>query len=230
MEEENRCLHPQETHLEGDYTKIMNKGFVMIHHGPPKQPKNGAKGGVAIIISKELDEGLRKAGNKMRQGGINAGNTTRLLGINVHFKLESNSKRRHAKTKRILIISCYHPTSMYNEEQATKFNDKVAQMLNSLAKSHTIIMGLDINVAISNSTTDDNTNWDFTLIGLHGNKFRNKQGDMIQNIMQLHNLKSTTMFFKNKGKVDTWIHLATRKRYQLDHILISSKHFQSVKK
>jgi len=40
----------QETHLEGDYMKIMNNGFVMIHHGL-RQPKNGAKGGVAIIIS-----------------------------------------------------------------------------------------------------------------------------------------------------------------------------------
>ena len=57
----------QESHLEGDYIQIMNSGFVMIHHGPLRQPKNGAKGGVAIIISKERDEGWRKAGNKTRQ-------------------------------------------------------------------------------------------------------------------------------------------------------------------
>ena len=52
-------------------------------------------------------------------------------------------------------------------------------MLNSIPKSHMIIMGLDIIAAIGNSTTDDNTDSDFTLIGPHGNKFRNKQGDMI---------------------------------------------------
>ena len=63
---------------------------------------------------------------------------------------------------------------MYKEEQATKFNDKVAQMLNSIPKSHTIIMGSDINAEISNSTTDDHTDSDFTLIGPHENKFRNK--------------------------------------------------------
>ena len=83
-------------------------------------------------------------------------------------------------------------------------------------------MGLDINAAISNSTTDDDTDADFTLIGPHRNKFRNEQGDMIQNIMQLHLLTSATTFFDNKGKNDTWIHPAKRKRYQLDHIFISS--------
>jgi len=84
---------------------------------------------------------------------------------------------------------------------------------------------LDINAPTSNSTTDDDTDANFTLIDPHGNTFRNEQGDMIQNIMQLHNLKLATIFFDNKGKSDMWIHPTTRKRYQLDHIFISSKHF-----
>ena len=89
----------QETHLEEDYMKIMNNGFIMIHHGLPRQPNNEAKEGVVIIISKEFDKGWRKAGNKTRLGGVTAGNTTRQLAIDVHLKLESNSKRRNAKTK-----------------------------------------------------------------------------------------------------------------------------------
>ena len=41
----------QETHLEGDYIKILPRDFMMIHHGPETKPCQGAKGGVAIILS-----------------------------------------------------------------------------------------------------------------------------------------------------------------------------------
>ena len=47
MEERNVDAYIiQETHLEGDYTKILNNGDIMVHHRPTQQPRNGAKGGV----------------------------------------------------------------------------------------------------------------------------------------------------------------------------------------
>ena len=63
---------------------------------------------------------------------------------------------------------------MYKDEQATKFNDKISQVLNAIPKSHTILMGLDINATVSNSTNNDDTDADFTLISPHRNKFRNE--------------------------------------------------------
>ena len=39
----------QEMHLEGDYMKQLPGGKILIHHGPETQPKQGAKGRVAII-------------------------------------------------------------------------------------------------------------------------------------------------------------------------------------
>ena len=44
----------QETHLLGDYTTTLPKGNILIHHGPETQPTRGAKGGVGIILSKDL--------------------------------------------------------------------------------------------------------------------------------------------------------------------------------
>jgi hypothetical protein len=44
----------QETHLPGDLEKTISNIYYIIHHGPPTQPTNGAKGGVAIILSPEL--------------------------------------------------------------------------------------------------------------------------------------------------------------------------------
>jgi len=66
-------------------------------------------------------------------------------------------------------------------------------------------------MVISNSLMEDETNSDFSLIGPHRNKFRNKRGKIIRNLMYLYNLKSTIMFFDNRNKTDTWIHPATKK-------------------
>ena len=57
MEEKNiDAFMIQETHLEGNYIKILPRDFMMIHHGPESQPCRGAKGGVAIILSPGMSE------------------------------------------------------------------------------------------------------------------------------------------------------------------------------
>ena len=44
MKEKNIDMYIiQETHLEGDYKKMLNNGYIMVHHGPTQQPRNGAK-------------------------------------------------------------------------------------------------------------------------------------------------------------------------------------------
>ena len=66
MEEENiNAFILQEMHTEGDYTKSLNNRYVMVHHGPTKQLRSGAKGGVAIILSREFNEGRRRTGNTL---------------------------------------------------------------------------------------------------------------------------------------------------------------------
>ena len=57
----------------------------MLHHGPLSQPRNIAIGRLAIILSKEFNEGWRRTGNTTRLGGIAAGNTMRLLVLDVNF-------------------------------------------------------------------------------------------------------------------------------------------------
>ena len=80
-------------------------------------------------------------------------------------------------------MSCYHRTSMYMDEQATDFCDNIAQMIKKIPKSYVIIKGSDINAAIGNSLMEDETNFDFNLIGPYGNKFRNERGEKIGNLM-----------------------------------------------
>ena len=52
-----------ETHLEGNFIKYLPKGQIMIHCGPKKQPKQGAKVGVAVILSPKLEQGWKKHEN-----------------------------------------------------------------------------------------------------------------------------------------------------------------------
>ena len=62
----------QETHLAGDFEKILLLDHYFIHHGPEYQPANGAKGGVAIILSPDLAFQWKTSGSakKISRGGL----------------------------------------------------------------------------------------------------------------------------------------------------------------
>ena len=53
----------QEMHLESNFIKILPTGHFLIHHGPNMQPHQGAKGGIAIILSPEMVENWKKGGS-----------------------------------------------------------------------------------------------------------------------------------------------------------------------
>ena len=65
-------------HLARDFTCILPKDMIMIHHRSEIQPR-GARGGVAIIMFKELAQGWKKGGQIIKRGGTTVRNTTRLL-------------------------------------------------------------------------------------------------------------------------------------------------------
>ena len=46
----------QETHLEGDFITYLQKGQLVINHGPESQPKQSTKEGIAIIVSPVMAE------------------------------------------------------------------------------------------------------------------------------------------------------------------------------
>ena len=73
-------------HLEGNFIKYLPKGQIMIHHGPKKQPKQGAKGGVAIILSPKFEQGWKQHGNIITYGEISIGKTTCYMEVQVVVK------------------------------------------------------------------------------------------------------------------------------------------------
>ena len=66
----------------------------MIHHGLDTQPKQGAKGGVAIILSEETANLWKLSKSNIRRGGILTGNTMRLLAVDFTLKIKSHNKTK----------------------------------------------------------------------------------------------------------------------------------------
>jgi exonuclease III len=238
----------QETHLEGDFEKKILNDFLFIHHGPPKQPPQGAKGGVGIILSPELAyqwktlEKKRKI-NKIKRGGLSTGNTTRFMALTISFEIPKGELRlnKNVKYHNLVLISCYFPHSGYKENELDSFANDWSEFLSTTAnqKNSTTIIGADINSSIGNKTsllqnpnsTQDkhDSPLDFDpieqLIGPHGNPQTSKNSHRILNIMRSHNLRAASTFFDNNRKYNTWLSPPTaptmkRNAYQLDHILI----------
>ncbi len=82
-------------HLEGDFQKILPRKQLFIHHGPEKQPHQGAKGGVGVILSPELANYWNNKKSKLLIGGTSVGETTRFMSVNIELKkLDKTSKKK----------------------------------------------------------------------------------------------------------------------------------------
>ena len=118
----------QETHLPGTFEKYIFNNYYLIYHGPDNQPSNGAKEGIAIILSPELTtqwKSSRKA-KKIMTGGISTSETTRFLSISVKFEIlqPQNSKKQARKSfHNLCLTTVYFPHSGYQEKELDAFTN-----------------------------------------------------------------------------------------------------------
>ena len=159
----------QETHLAGDFEKILIDNYCLIHHGPESQPINGKRGGVAIILSPSLHlqwKTSRKA-KKILRGGLSTGETTRFLSISMRFEMPGNNnnnnnnainrrKKNHTnadikrKYHNLCLTTIYFPHSGYKEKELDDFNANISDFLSNILaqKNTTHIIGTDANSSI----------------------------------------------------------------------------------
>ena len=82
----------QEMYLEGVFEKKILKDYLFIHHGPRKQPPQGAKGGIGIILLPELayqwkNMEKKRKNNKIKRGGLTIGDATRFIALSISFEI-----------------------------------------------------------------------------------------------------------------------------------------------
>ena len=225
----------QETHLQGDFTQKISGRLTFIHHGPETQPTKGAKGGVGIILSREWTKGWTRGGNITRHGGNSAGNTTRLLSIDVVLetakvkKLKTTKRKsQKQKPKTITLVTSYHPHTKYKEEEAQAYNQSLVEMTNRIPKTNAIIVGADINASIGTRQKSDDESESTNILGPCGNPRKNERGEMILNLLRQTDLRAVTTYFNSTNGHDTWTHPATKEKHQLDHFLVSRLHCRNV--
>ncbi len=232
----------QETHLPGTFEKYIYNDYYLIHHGPDNQPANGAKGGIAIILSPELTTQWKSSGKakKITTGGISTSETTRILSISMKFEIQQppNSKKQTKKNfHNLCLTTVYFPHSGYQEKELDAFTDDLYAFLSNilLQRNTTHIIGADTNSSIGTNASlqesqdKQDSRFDIdpalSLLGPFGNPYRSKTGENLLNLMREFQLRAAATFFDNNNKYNTWLappHPTTRKRraYQLDQILI----------
>jgi hypothetical protein len=244
------CYLIQETHRAGNFTQTLKGGYTFIHHGPEEQPLSGTKGGVAIVLSKEFSDMWRKGGSKIKYGTLHGG-TARLLRVDIevtnnnsikskHDKRANSPKPREEKNKErknkgkrktidkiiFSLITSYHPHTGYKDEEAEEYNQIVMEMCENCPKEATIIMGADVNAALGTSKLDSqetDPEDPTSILGPHGIQKRNERGEAILNMARTLDLRVATSYYQQTKGSGTWIHPATKQRYQPDHFFISRK-------
>ena len=185
-----------ETHLSRDFENFIIDNYYFIHHGPEAQPTNGAKGGVAIILSPELHSQWQPSGKakKIIRGGILAGETTRILSVSMKLEVysESNGEKKK-KYHNLCLTTIYFPHSDYKEKEIDSFNNDLSTFLSNILsqKNTTHIIGADTNSSIgtriSTSNFDSSPNDEddedpiSNLLGPFGNPRKSKSVEAILN-------------------------------------------------
>jgi hypothetical protein len=208
-----------ETHLEGDFQKVLPRKQIFIHHGPETQPRQGAKGGIGIILSPELTKHWKNSKNKILLGGTSAGGTTRFMSVVIKLKILDKTSKNKVKYKNhnLALVPYYAPHSGYPDEDIERTTQEFSEFLNKIPTNNTtVIIGADLNASIGTRITevpqtsdqeDNNFNPQedniMELLGPHGNPHRNENGERILNLMREHDLRAASTFFYCNNKHNT---------------------------
>jgi hypothetical protein len=92
-----------DTHLEGDFQNILYpRNQLFIHHRPEKQPLQGAKGEVGVILSPELRNHWKNGESKILKGGLLAGGAMGFMSVTINLKTLNKLVKKELYLKTIV--------------------------------------------------------------------------------------------------------------------------------
>ena len=147
--------------------------------------------------------------------------------------LVKQKTKSHFKHKKIRLITSYHPPSNYKDEKTLKYNEQVISITDNVPKTNIIIIGSDLNATIGNRCSNLNEPnpeeriVETSLLGPHGNPSRNKKDEELLNMLKQIQYRAISTF--NGKHHNTWMHLAMKQHYQLDHFVMPKNQLRYVK-
>ena len=208
----------QETWRLGD-TELRDpeKGCIIINHAPSERICRRGALGVAIVLSPAAVKAWEKGGNKILYFGPRI--------VAVRLVLEDALR----KPIKFLIASGYAPHSGRPQEEKDDFADNLQQCFDACGKDEIPVIALDTNASLGvRSKLDTDGVGKDKVRGRFGEQHENSAGRDLHALLGVNELCAASTFFQKRDYA-TWIHPASRKGHQLDHIIVRQQDMKRVR-
>jgi len=218
----------QETWLDGDFEKDIN-GYHVFHHGLSQQKSSRGSAGVAIILSNDLYRQYVDAGSPppIHPSDPEHPAHGRFIGLQFLIQVTNNSRGAFKKKRRrslrekvqLYLTSAYSPVKHHDQ---VPFNAYLNGIFTGIPPDTLFFQGQDVNAALGIHRDGD----DFSsVVGRFGLCKRDKRGAEFLGLLQSHNLRAVTTFFRHRH-YHTWMDFGSSATvHQLDHWITNAHRF-----
>ena len=198
----------QETWRPGIEDQLCD-GWRYLGVGPPLQKGRGTKG-VGIFLSPLARRAHDAAGGEVHLEGL------RVMAVRL---VASTGGGRRSKPRGVFLLNSYAPTSDMSDQVWDDYYSDVTAALTHMRRGDLLVWCTDANASIGTGTASSARG---AAVGPHGLDRITASGRRLLTFLELHELYALTTHFR-KPVYGTWWHPASRKPYQIDHIVTAAR-------
>ena len=193
---------------KGEGTYQVNQDWQFVFSGIPENSEK-AMYGAGVLLNREMTRAWRDADNFCEFGG------GRLLRLRLKLRGRFFS-----------VVSCYAPTFRCADAEKEKFYEDLGSMMDKVCPRDELILLGDFNarvgVADAELEAGSGTPTVREMVGNYGLPERNENGVRLLDFCssRRENLKIASTFYQHNA-YGTWIHQASKRWFQIDHVLCS---------
>ena len=193
-------------------------GYYMLHSGLPTVTCKRGRLGVAIVFSAQMKTAWECAGSQRLVYGDRV--------IATRFRVRDAL----GKVLTLFVASAYAPVGVAPLVERLEFDRCVRACMNDCGRDEIFVCGMDANASLGVRSPWVNGVMDRDRVrGPHGVAYRNSAGRRLANLLGEMEMCSAATFYKKRAPPHTWVHPASRKPYQLDHMIVRQRDLKRVR-